>query len=237
MLLLCVLPPPSPSPLVIDEGNGWLAACKPAGISVHEGSDSLVRALADAGHPNLSPVHRIDAGTTGVCLMAKDGAAATLQKALESATKQYIGVLRGELHEASGGEWSAPLTRRAEGRKNPQGSPASARVPALTRYRCIAAHANEHMSLVELTISTGRTHQIRRHAAMARHAVVGDGRYGEARHGKHVQKRFGCDGIMLHASRLVISIDGDEHSFHAPLPPDWERLLMPLGWMADAADV
>ena len=59
--------------IVLGEGDGWLVANKPRGISVHDGEDSLVAALADAGYPDFNPCHRLDAETSGVMLLAKAG--------------------------------------------------------------------------------------------------------------------------------------------------------------------
>ena len=218
---------------VLDETSDWLVACKPYGASVHEGADSLLQQLSADGHaPPLLPVHRIDATTTGVVLFAKGGAtAALLQEALnaETTSKQYTAVLMGELHGA--GCWSQPLTRRAEGRKNPQGSPRSARAPASTGYRVLETATDARLSLVELSLRVaGRTHQIRRHAALARHAVIGDRRYGEARHCSRIERMFGFDRVALHASRLSIRIDGVDYLYEAPLPAAWGTLLEPLGW-------
>ena len=56
------------SPLVLHEGDGWLVVNKPRGMIVHDGPESLIDALASAGYKGTSPVHRLDAETSGVML-------------------------------------------------------------------------------------------------------------------------------------------------------------------------
>ena len=219
------------APHVLGETPDWLVATKPYAASVHEGEDSLLEQLrSGAGRAALYPVHRIDASTTGVVMFAKSAAtAAHLQEALRAETtrKLYTGILMGEL--CGSGRWTQPLTRRAEGRKNPAGSPKTARVSASTGYRVLAADAR--LSLVELSLDVaGRTHQIRRHAALGRHPVVGDRRYGEPRHCSRIERTFGFGRVALHASRLRIRIDGVDHLFEAPLPAAWDAILEPLDW-------
>ena len=217
--------------LIIDETNEVVVVLKPPGIAVHDGVDSLLALLSRTGHRTLKPVHRLDIDTSGVILMAKSqSSAAKLQKALaeDTTSKKYIGILRGH-PQPEEGRWTQDISRRAEGRRNPQGR-ASERRPAMTNY-CVLCHSHTaHLSLAELTLSnSGRTHQIRRHAAVNGHALAGDERYGEKRHAAHMLRTYGLSGVLLHASSIELCVDGKSHLYEAPLPPTWSTLLADLG--------
>mmetsp|Transcript_40875 Transcript_40875/g.136127 ORF Transcript_40875/g.136127 Transcript_40875/m.136127 type:complete len:199 (-) Transcript_40875:66-662(-) len=145
--------PPAASLVLSDKGD-WLAASKPAGITVHEGSDSLLAALRADGCGELLPVHRLDRETSGVLLLAKrPEAAAALQAALaETAVKQYRGVLVG-VPPARRGRWAGALSNRAEGRRNPRGV-AAERVSAETAYSLVSD--NGFLASADLTLAVGR---------------------------------------------------------------------------------
>ena len=196
---------------------------------MHDGESSLVAALAKAGAPDMHPCHRIDAETTGVVMLAESGKKASeITAALASATKVYRGIVRGEMplsgrsSKAGGGRWTQSVSPKAEGRKNPRGSAAS-RVEARTDYSVAAA--TRYLSVVDFRLRTGRTHQIRKHAACNSHHILGDTRYGDPKHAKQMARRFGYSGMALHAAQLVITIDGQQHTFEAPVPGEWQPLL------------
>mmetsp|Transcript_20929 Transcript_20929/g.66832 ORF Transcript_20929/g.66832 Transcript_20929/m.66832 type:complete len:235 (-) Transcript_20929:229-933(-) len=216
--------PPAASLVLSDKGD-WLAASKPAGITVHEGSDSLLAALRADGCGELLPVHRLDRETSGVLLLAKrPEAAAALQAALaETAVKQYRGVLVG-VPPARRGRWAGALSNRAEGRRNPRGV-AAERVSAETAYSLVSD--NGFLASADLTLAVGgRTHQIRKHAASAGSPIFGDRRYGNPRRNAQLQERYGFDGMALHASLLRLVVDGVTFEFEAPLPASWSALAV-----------
>src|SRR5262245_10299668 len=139
------------NPHVLDGGLGWLAVDKPSGLSVHNdpGIDLISRIRAEletnsqlrnlcAWSPDFppAPAHRLDRETSGICLLATSRPSATdLSRAFEgrAVEKIYRAVIRGRLAEIEG-VWNAPLTDRAEGRKNPAG-PRADRKPSETRFR------------------------------------------------------------------------------------------------------
>lgn len=86
-----------------------------------------------------------------------------------------------------------------------------------------------YLSVADFTLRSGRTHQIRKHAAIAGHHIFGDPRYGLAKHNAEVEKRYDFKGLALHSSLLAITIDGQPHTFEAPLPPNWEPFLSAVG--------
>jgi len=209
------------SDIVLHEGDGWLAVNKPRGMVVHDGQSSLVAALEAAGYKGVSPCHRLDADTSGVmlCSQRPDVKARITASLAEPRTlKQYQGVVKGKL--LGSGTWDQPISPKAEGRKNPRGISAT-RVPAVTDYAALAEH--EHLTVTSFVLRTGRTHQIRKHAACNKHPILGDTRYGPG------STHAAFDGMALHAARLRIAIDGTTHHFEAPLPAAWDELLSPFG--------
>lgn len=226
---------------VLRIGRGWIAINKPAGISVHNdpGKDLCAWAGNHCLHnmevfnvvmPNptfgFHPVHRLDRETSGVVLLACDPEVLRfLSGQFESrkVDKRYTALLHGKVEFPDGDtewqRWIWPLTKTAAGRGNPAGS--GMRFPSETQYRLLN-HFSRY-TLVELRLPTGRKHQIRRHAALAGHAVVGDGRYGTSRAMNYVRHRFGFDRLALHAGAVTLVPPGAEfpETISAPgLPPE-----------------
>ena len=197
-----------PSVSILAEEPNWLVAVKPPGINIHEGDDCLVAALGAAGKQGLHPVHRLDRETSGVVLLAKNPvAAASLQAALQGngVVKRYRGVLVG-VPKKRRGRWSATISGKGEGRRNPRGI-ASSRVDAATDW--VVVGDNNFVSCCEFTIAKGgRTHQIRKHAAVAGTPMFGDARYGDKKRNAQLNARYGFDGMALHAALLRLEIDG-----------------------------
>ena len=144
-----------------------------------------------------------------------------LQEALTRATKEYSAILRGVVKQKEG-DWSKPLTNKGEGFRNPQGRKAD-RISAQTFFKIV--RSNEYFTLVHLTLGTGRQHQIRKHAVLAKHQVIGDSRYGDRRYNSMIAKRYGLNELCLCASMLEVTLDGVLHCFKAPLPKAWSKLI------------
>ena len=221
---------------------GWLST-SPCGISIHNdpGNDlcSVVSAALKAGElstirPDVTgvhAVHRLDRDTSGLVLLAGDSQSQSFfskQFAARMVRKEYLAVVHGRLDgdqvQPDRGEWSWPLTNSASGRKNPMGK--GKRVPCTTGWQ-VLAHSR-HYSLVQCMPHSGRKHQIRRHAKLAGHPVVGDRRYGSLRALKYLKKNCQFDRLALHAHRLSVrlSIDGRLTMFASGgLPEEMQRLL------------
>lgn len=215
-----------PSPVadlpILFKDNACLVVDKPAGISIHNAEESgdLLNLLARRfGGAKFFPVHRLDKETSGVQLFALNAseaqALATLFQERE-VRKLYVGITRGAL-ENTEGVWSAPISDRAESRRNPQGV-ASDRVSAVTRYRTL--RSSRYFSRVEFDLETGRQHQIRKHCALARHALVGDARYGDPKYNARMAEMYGTSRMFLH--HAVLEIAG--RRFESPLPAEFEKL-------------
>jgi 23S rRNA pseudouridine1911/1915/1917 synthase len=183
---------PEPGELVVLHADADLLAIdKPPGLVVHPGAGrrtgTLVHRLL-AAYPELAGVggpgrpgivHRLDAGTSGVMLVARNAAAhARLARAFagREVDKRYLAIVWGT-PKAAAGVVEAPIGRHPRERQR-MAVVAGGR-PATTGWRRIASRGP--VSLIEFVLHTGRTHQIRVHARHLGHPLVGDPVYGEAR--------------------------------------------------------
>lgn len=210
---------------------------KQAGLVVHPGAGNptgtLVNALlalypeiAGVGDP-MRPgiVHRLDAGTTGLMVVARTRAAYESlvdQLSQRLVHREYVAVAVGNFDSPSG------VIDAAIGRDLRELTKMAVRVdgkPARTRYEVVAEFAEPSAaSLVRCELETGRTHQIRVHLAAIGHPVVGDATYG----GVRASLPFGRPA--LHAVRLSFAHPTTEETmtFDAALPADIEELLSRL---------
>src|SRR5215469_2750904 len=174
---------------VIHEDRDFLVIDKPAGIASHGGSGVAFGAieLLRAARPDetLELAHRLDRDTSGVLVFARRRAALTaLQELIRDGhiTKQYLALLHGHPKRARF-DVNVPLRKF-----DLQGGERMVRVsddgkPALTAFKVISTYADA--SLAEVTLYTGRTHQIRVHAQHAGHPLAGDEKYGNKELNKH----------------------------------------------------
>jgi 23S rRNA-/tRNA-specific pseudouridylate synthase len=211
--------------MVISMEPGWIAIEKPCHTSVHNqpGKDlcSLVLThlkndtdLAEYLQCDFSygvhAVNRLDKQTSGVVILAcRPDTFRFLARQFENrgVEKLYFALLHGVFkpgHET--GIWDRPLTKKAEGGACPQGK--GERVTSITQYRII--ETSSHYSMVELKPLTGRKHQIRRHARLAGHPVVGDNRYGTVRSLRYLKSRFGFNRFALHCMSMTLKLPGKE---------------------------
>ncbi len=209
---------------IIHEDRRWIGLDKPAGMAVHGGSGlsfGVIEALRGArpDAPYLELVHRLDRGTSGCLLVAKRRSA--LRAAHEAireqrADKEYFVFTKRGWPEAKH-IIDVPLrvTNRRNGERHvdvhPEGKSAVSEFRMVQRYK--------EGDLLRVKILTGRTHQIRVHAAHAGFPVAGDERYGDADYNRRLTK-FGLRRLFLHASslRLDLGEDLDDIHIHAPLP-------------------
>jgi RluA family pseudouridine synthase len=210
--------------LVLAIGSGWLVVDKPAGLTVHNaaGGDlcslSLAQIQKDATFKEridmdldfgVNPVHRLDKETSGVMLLAGSREIFRFfsnQFETRQVKKQYVAILHGRLEKPedndSWGTWDWSLSESAGGRDHPEG--AGIRKDSQTRYRVLDHSA--HYTMVAIELLTGRTHQIRRHAKLSGHPVVGDARYGSMRAINYLKRSVGFDRLALHARSLTLQL-------------------------------
>ncbi len=214
--------PPREFPL-IHEDDAFLAIDKPAGVAVHGGSGvsfGVIEQIRQA-RPQarfLELVHRLDRETSGLLLIAKKKSALTAlqdQFRERSTGKTYLALVRGAwparlkvldqpLHKflLPDGERRVKVTARDD----PEGMRSVTLVKVASRLKSPAgleAAAPDGFSLLEVTIKTGRTHQIRVHLAHAGHPIAGDEKYGDFELNRQLQ-RAGLKRMFLHAWRLTL---------------------------------
>ncbi|MGD9662184.1 MAG: 23S rRNA pseudouridine(955/2504/2580) synthase RluC [Porticoccaceae bacterium] len=210
---------------ILFENDELLVINKPSGLAVHGGSGvnlGLIEALrATRPEMTLELVHRLDRGTSGCLLVAKKKAALRhLQRQLRdhSVEKVYLALVDGSWPKGLD-VMDAPLskTTNTSGEKFVRANKDGKR--ALTRFKVRKRHTG--MSLLEVTLETGRTHQIRVHCQLAGHPLLGDDKYGNDERNTEM-RRLGLKRLFLHAYRLSFSLpsSGERISVEAPLPDD-----------------
>lgn len=210
------------------EDQNIMVVDKPAGMAVHAGSGlswgviDVIRQLRPGRNADL--VHRLDRETSGCLLLALDGDALrdlNDQVKQQSMDKRYMCLLDGQLNEAVV-EVREPIGKIERGGErymqvDPDGKSAH------TTFRLLQNYGP--CSFVEAELHTGRTHQIRVHAAHLGMALLGDKRYVPAARQKH-WKKLGCKRLFLHAHQLKFhSLNGDEQLVNSQLPDDLKSFL------------
>jgi 23S rRNA pseudouridine955/2504/2580 synthase len=230
-------PPRLPQPLlelirkaIVQEDERLIVIDKPAGVAVHGGSGisfGVIEALrALRPDETLELVHRLDRDTSGCLLVArKPSALRTLHALLREGQfeKRYLTLVRGKW-DLGRKRIDAPLrTDLRVGGERTVKVDASGK-SAVTEFRPVQFFSNR-ASLLEVVLHTGRTHQIRVHAAHAGHAVAGDEKYGDAAFNE-AMRELGLERMFLHAHSVGFEWpQGAEFSVNTPLPPDLARVL------------
>lgn len=216
---------------ILFEDARILALDKPAGLAVHGGSGlsfGVIEALrASRPRAELELVHRLDKDTSGVLLVAKDRASLRLLHAAlrdGQVGKTYLALLKGRW---TLGRKTIDLPLKTNIR---QGGERMVKVDiegrdSASTFRPVRRF-DSRATLVEVDIHTGRTHQIRVHAAYAGHPVAGDEKYGD-REFNAVMKALDLRRMFLHAHRIEFTWpdDGRRCRIEAPLPKDLQEVL------------
>ena len=226
---------------VLFEDEAVLAIDKPAGVAVHGGSgvsfgviEQLRRARPQARLLEL--VHRLDRETSGILLVAKKRSALTAlqdQFRERETGKTYLALVEGNW-PANKKVLDAPLGKYlledGERRVRVVARDHADAMRAVTLVRVLARVAlpgeSAPMSLLAVTIKTGRTHQIRVHLASSGHPIAGDDKYGDFGRNRGLQKA-GLKRMFLHAWRLEFThpASGERIALRADLPTELARLL------------
>lgn len=229
-----VIPVQVPELGIIYDDDHIVVVDKPVGVAAHpsmgwEGA-TVLGALAGAGYriATTGPaerqgiVHRLDAGTSGLMVVAKsEQAYVTLKAAFKERTveKIYHAVVQGYMDPLSGTidapigrhpshSWKFAVTRDGK--------------DSVTHYETLEAFAGA--SLLEIHLETGRTHQIRVHMSAMRHPCVGDPLYGSD---PTLNEKLGLSRQWLHAHKLAFThpATGDWVQFESPYPADLQHAL------------
>jgi len=206
---------------LLDSGPGWFSVDKPSGISIHNdpGNDlstlllhyielkselcNLLKFKKDFG---IHAVNRLDKLTSGVILFACDKDTFryfSRQFEDRKVQKKYIAIIHGNIslkNKELNGFWQWPLSEKSGGRNCPQGR--SHMKKCRTDYKIL--QYSKHYTMIECDLLTGRNHQIRRHAKIAGHPVIGDKRYGSKRSLSYLKTNCGFTRLGLHSMSLKI---------------------------------
>lgn len=200
---------------ILTENNFFYVIHKPTGVSVHNETPSVLEFIKKLNKPDHF-VNRLDRETSGLMVIAQDPKYHTpLSESLSQGQKTYRALLRGKLQSQKENQtltWNLPLTDKSEGRKNPQGL-SKDRIPCLTEIQIL--RQNAYFTEVLAVIKTGRQHQIRKHAALAKHAIVGDTRYNDPKYNQNIFKLYSIDRMLLHAEKLEFLFDNETNSFES----------------------
>ncbi len=219
---------------IIHEDERLLVLDKPAGLAVHGGSGlsfGIIEALrASRPTETLELAHRLDRDTSGCLIVARRSSALRVLHALlrdGDVRKSYLALLAGRWNLGHK-RVDAPLRTdlRVGGERTVK--VAASGKEARTEFQLIE-HFGARASLVEARLHTGRTHQIRVHAAHCGHPVLGDQKYGDPARNEELAA-LGLRRMFLHAHTLAFEWpNGTGQSFSAPLPADLRAVLDRLG--------
>jgi len=223
---------------VVIEHDDFLVLNKPPGLAVHGGSGlafGAIDALRQARkEPALELVHRLDRGTSGCLLVARNtGVGRSMQDLFRTRAikKRYValvdGVWRGgdktvdvplEVNKAHAGERRVLVSAHGK--------------PAISHFKCI--YQFDEGALMSIDIETGRTHQIRVHAKHCGHAVIGDTRYGSNSRNATLKRR-GLNRLFLHAEFLAFEWQGEMTELTVPVNEDWDKAQQGLSHIGSSS--
>ncbi len=216
---------------VVFEDDALIVIDKPSGVAVHGGSGisfGVIESLR-AERPKakfLELAHRLDRDTSGLLMVGKKRSALVeLHRMLRDGEvrKDYVAIVKGRwkggarkidlpLHKYVTAEGERRVSVRDDGQQ------------AISLFKPLAA--GDTASMLDIRLMTGRTHQIRVHAAHVGHPILGDDKYGDFDLNRALVKQ-GVKRLFLHARQLSLShpLSGEPLSFVSPLPTEMQRFL------------
>lgn len=233
---------------VLFEDEHIVAIHKPAGLLVHRSylarkerffAMQLTRDLVGC---HVFPVHRLDRPTSGVLLFAKSSEVANAlceQFAAHSVDKQYLALVRGNMHDA--GVLDYALKIELDDIADKHATADKAAQDAVTAYEPLlnaeipyssGRYPTSRFALIRLSPQTGRKHQLRRHMAHLRHPILGDTTHGDGKQNAFFRSHFGINRLWLIAKRLSFThpVTGQWMAIETELEPEWESVFTALGW-------
>lgn len=236
-----------PRPDIVYEDGHILIVNKPSGLLSQKAreqdislNDLIFHYLVSSG--SLSPeslrafkpsiCNRLDRNTSGLVVAGKSLAGLQIMnRAFKERTihKYYQCIVKGRIPVAQRIEGFL-VKDRAANRVRICGEQTEDGAPIATEYRPLAFGGG--LTLLEVALITGRSHQIRAHLASIGHPIAGDGKYGDEGLNRSLERRYRIRSQMLHSCRLVMpmgleapleGLSGRE--FTAPLPPEFERVM------------
>ena len=227
---------------IVYENDDILIVNKRAGLAVQGGEgvkNPLDSLLSEQLGAKVYPVHRLDKETSGLLVVAKTSVAARLWTGLIASgqvKKEYqalcFGLVQG-LNPASTLGQTGRLTQRVQVAGAGKTAetfyqvaeifPVAEMVPLADQMEDLGN--NSLFSLLNLTLGTGRTHQIRIHLAQAGCPILADDKHGNFKVNKLVKKAVGIKTLQLAATRLTIPLEGRATTFQISLPPHMAEAL------------
>lgn len=219
---------------IVHEDDLMLVVGKPSGIAVHGGSGlsfGVIEALrASRPEQTLELAHRLDRDTSGLLLVAKTRPALRILHELLRdglVEKRYLTLVKGSwdlgtkvidaplaTHTRVGGERTVKVAANGK--------------PSVTTFAPVDFFG-ARATLLDVKLGTGRTHQIRVHAAHAGHPVAGDDKYGDREYNE-AMREYGLERIFLHAQTLTFEWPGSHknYAFSLPMPPELAQVVETL---------
>ncbi|MCD8209228.1 MAG: RluA family pseudouridine synthase [Coprobacillus sp.] len=214
---------------IVYEDENILAVNKPKGILVTEADTTIEKSLDQLVleylylkgeyDPNSSPTlkpgpaHRIDRNTSGIVLFGKNISALqalfTMMKDKKALSKKYYALVDGVI--LNEGEVDAPLLKDAETNTVRVASYKEGAKSATTKYKPIKVYGN--YTLLDVSLLSGRTHQIRVHLSYISHPIIGDSKYGNFERNKFFKEKYGLKSQFLEAYSLTFN--------HPPMPLEY----------------
>lgn len=222
---------------ILYHADGLVAINKPHGLLVHrsfiaaDASEFAVQLLRDQLGQRVYPAHRLDRKTGGVLLFALTEAlnsAMQRQFADGQVQKTYLAIVRGYTPDELAIDY--PLRRDEDDGKRGVLQEAFTALKTLQRTEVplpSGKHATSRYSLVELTPTTGRMHQLRRHMAHVLHPIIGDRPHGCNKQNKLFLDQFGMNTMLLHARQLRFTHPDTAEviTVEAPFQTEFTRML------------
>ncbi len=220
---------------ILFQNENLIAIQKPSGFHVHRPEHNpekvprhkiILGQLRDQIGQRLYPLHRLDAGTSGVLVFALNPETASQVGQMfqrQEIEKTYWTVVRGYLPDQ--GRIEIPLETD---------STTGALQEALTEYRTLhrlelpnqvgSRHQTARYSWLEVRPKTGRFHQIRRHLNRVSHPVVGDATHGDSKHNRFFRESLGIPGLCLRAMEMKFEFQGESFVFSAGFSSRWLKI-------------
>ncbi len=219
---------------ILYEDESIIVVDKPEALPVHKNdfmqhdADYLTKLLGKQLGKGIYNVHRLDAKTSGIMVLALSSeVAGTLTKMFENkeVEKEYTAIVLGELPEEGVIDRKVTVKKKSRFKK-----------PAETTYKrekvvisniSYKDHVNVKLNQVKVYPKTGRWHQIRQHFAGIRNDIVGDSHHGDFTFNKIISGRYGIKRLFLHASSLSFNhpVTGERLQFNCNLPTIFNELL------------
>ena len=205
---------------ILFEDSNYLITNKNANISVHGGTKSnigLIDIFRKKFNKDLNLCHRLDKNTTGCLVLAKNKKSVLhfnkLQKD-QNITKKYHAILKGKLKHSL--EVNKPIYKDDKNKRK----------LAISQFNIIDTFND--LTLVEVIIYTGRTHQIRIHSKMINHPILFDSRYGDLDFNKSIELKT-AKNIALHAKNIIFNdMNNKRISADSPYPQSFNSLMNEL---------